>query len=281
MYNDPFLYKQVFSNFGGSFRNFATDYAQVSGYIAPSDKDGSQIEVSLGDVTRFVAGNIVEMKGDVYNGNFEVSRVWQRSGSTGGTIFLKTKFLFTSPTAIKDAAWANGYVDRAQHNVVNKTMFSPDVIRYGKQLEQIIGQPDRFIYKGVGSGLVEEIYKNFKKTDQKGVLSKEEVNYLRDKAIAACKSCSGATVNNCREYVEKKYGRLWDGITTYAGETGESGRPTPTTNESPVAQAGRGGNGTGSGAGASVSGASMGKYLFLGVAAIGAFFLIRSIVKKQ
>lgn len=262
---------------GGSFSNFATDKEQSSNYIAPSDKDGSGIEVSLGDVTRFAVGNIAEIKGNVYNGNFEVSRVWQRSGSNGGTIFLKTKFLFNSPTAIKDAAWANGYVDRAVHLIKNLTMFSPDVNRYAKQLVEIIGKPDRLIYKGVGTGLVEQIYKYFKKTDQKGVLAKDEVNYLKDKAIAACNSCSGGTVRRCKEYVEKHYNKLWDGVTIYSGES------IPTTNESPVAGGGNGsgGNSTGSGAGASVSGASMTKYLFLGVAAIGAFFLIRSIVKKQ
>lgn len=292
---------------GGSFRNFTEDDVQTSSYIAPSDKNGSGIEVAIGDVTRIVVGNIVEMKGDVYDGNFEVSRVWQRSGSNGGTIFLKTKFLFTSPTAIKDAAWANGYVDRAVHSVKNISMFSPLVLQYAELIRNTKGKDaggkdDRvfddvnwYQWIALGSamwdtvagadGILQVAYRKLKAGGAKGTYSVAEMKYLReaaDKAISTIRSRS--TRNRAKDFMNNKFMKLQDSSILMPSNINEAGKivpPSPTTNESPVAQAGRGGNGTGSGAGASVSGASMGKYLFLGVAAIGAFFLIRSIVKKQ
>lgn len=318
MYNDPLLYKHVFSNFnccgGGNFRNFTEDTPQTSNYIAPSDKDGTGIEVSLSDVTRFAVGNIVEMQGDVYNGNFEVSRVWKRSGDNGGTIFLKTKFLFTSPTAVKDAAWANGYVDKSVHQVKNISMFSPLVLQYAELIRNTKGKDaggkdDKIFDDGNwlqiwkypsrawdlvagGDGILQVAYRKLKSGGSKGTYSVAEMNYLRSAADAAISTIgSKSTRNRAKDFMNNKFIKLQDSSilmpSTTINELGNPTVPAPTQNESPVAQAGRGssgGNGTSgagaSGAGASISGSNMTKYLFLAVAAVGGFFLIRSIVKK-
>lgn len=290
---------------GGSFRNFTEDAVQTSSWIIAGDADFKTIAIGIADASRFVVGNIVEVKGDVYNGNFEVVNVMQRGGNTAASIFLKTPFLKNSPTAQKNAGYQNGYVDTSVHSVKNISMFSPLVLQYAELIRNTKGKnaggkDDRvfddvnwYQWLALGSamwdtvagadGILQVAYRKLKAGGAKGTYSVAEMKYLReaaDKAIETIKSKS--TRNRAKDFMNNKFIKLQDSSILLPSTTGNI--PAPTPNDSPVAQDGRGdtgGTGTGSGAGVSISGANMGKYLFLGVAAIGAFFLIRSIVKKQ
>lgn len=138
-----------------------------------------------------------------------------------------------------------------------------------------------------GEGVLQEAYRRLKSGGNKGSYSVAEIKYLKTAADTAISTINNnQTKRRAERFMEYKFMKLQDSSilmpSTTINEAGKIVPPSPTTNESPVAvaQAGRSGNSTGSGAGASVSGASMGKYLFLGVAAIGAFFLIRGIIKK-
>jgi len=280
----------------GGFNNFVPDSNQNSSWIIAGDSSFKTIRVSVDDVSRFLVGNIASVTGDVYLGNFKVTQVINPSGSRKGSIVLNTPFLVNSPTAKKDSSYTNGVVETSVHSVVNLTRFYPDVISYGAKLDSTKGHSqggrDNDVYVENGAlninGIVPVTYQRFKKDDKKGTLSKIETEYLKTKAINCCDTIDGrAQRRNCKNYVEKKYSKLWDGVTLEVGtsvnSSGETTSTSETANESTVAQAARAGSSTGGndGLASSVSGSSIVKYAFIGVALVGGFLLIRSIVKKQ
>lgn len=278
---------------GGNFSNFTEDTAQTSQWIIAGDINLNTIRVALSDVSGFLLGNIVHLEGKVYLGNFKVKQVLQRNGTIPASVILDTPFLKKSPTAKQDAAYTNGWVDTEPHTVKNLTRFSDNVVNYGKKLTDVRRATsgmfkDASIYYVYPNnpfepeGLVADTYRKFKKDDQKGTLAKDEVEYLKNLANTACERTSGGTVSKCKSYVSRKYPKLYDGVTLTAGatlnEVGKLEGIGETENESPIAKPNKY-NDDGSVKSSSTSGVT--KYLFLGVAAIGAFFLIRSIVKKQ
>lgn len=302
---DPMFY----NNACGGFNNFVSDYAQTTNYIAPSDKDGSEIEVSVNDVTRFAAGNIVEMKGDVYSGNFEISRVWKRSDG-GGNIFLKTKYLFSSPTSIKDAAWNNGYVDRSVHTVINLTMFAPLVLQYSELIKNTKGKKsggkDQSVFDDVkwwqwasgativwdkvvdGEGILQVAYRRLKAGGNKGTYSVAEMKYLQAAANTAISTINNnQTRKRAQDFMNKKFMKLQDSSalmpSTTTNEAGVPTIPTPTGNQTTIAQSGKtGSTSTTASTGLSaISSSNIIKYVFGGVAVIGSILLVRSFIKKS